>query len=323
MADRAGLHARRRWLLASLALAAGAGRTPALAAGTSPSAHPGLPQPRPTPGGVALVGLGPAAERPAVHFGALPVMVLGAPAGWTAVLGLPLAQPVGPLRLSVLAHAPAGRPASAPMADAAGSADSAGSAGSAGSAVGPAPREIVLDVQPHRYAEQRLTVAPRHVTLSPEDLARHERERVHQATVIATFSPPPEGSLRMAAPVPGPRSGSFGLRRVFNGQPRAPHSGMDTAAPTGTPVRAPLAGRVIDTGDYFFNGRTVWLDHGGGLLGMFCHLSAVDVAPGDRLAAGDRLGAVGATGRVTGPHLHWSVALNRAMVDPALFLDAA
>ena len=90
----------------------------------------------------------------------------------------------------------------------------------------------------------------------------------------------------------------------------------------GSPVTAPLPGRVIDTGDYFFNGKTVWIDHGAGLLTMVCHLSLIQVKVGDVLGAGDPVGAVGATGRVTGPHLHWSVSLNRAMVDPALFLPA-
>jgi murein DD-endopeptidase MepM/ murein hydrolase activator NlpD len=250
------------------------------------------------PGGVVRLPLGAAHSRPEALADGVPLLVLGGPAGWTALLGIPLSAPVGDASIELRA-------------------------------TGDPPRRVGYTIAPKRYAEQRLRVAPKTVELSPEDLARHHRERTHQQTVIATLSEAPAEwshqpeALRMLAPVPGPRSSSFGLRRVFNGQPRSPHSGMDIAAPTGTPVLAPLAARVVDTGDYFFNGHTVWLDHGGGLLCMVCHLSAIDVAVGDALQAGQRLGAVGATGRVTGPHLHWGVMLNRAMVDPALFVDGA
>ena len=250
------------------------------------------------PGGVVRLPLGAAPSRPEAAADGVPLLVLGDPAGWTVLLGIPLSAPVGEASIELRT---AGEP----------------------------PRYVGYTIAPKRYAEQRLRVAPKTVDLSPEDLARHHRERAHQQTVIATFSEAPAAwseqpeAMRMQAPVPGPRSSSFGLRRVFNGQPRSPHSGMDIAAPTGTPVLAPLAARVIDTGDYFFNGHTVWLDHGGGLLSMVCHLSVIDVAVGDALQAGQRLGAVGATGRVTGPHLHWGVMLNRTMVDPALFLGGA
>ena len=250
-----------------------------------------LPRARSVPGGVALVELGPALVAPQASVDGVPVLVSGRPGGWTAVVGIPLEAEPGERVLAVRREG--------------------------------APAESVrFAVSPVRYAEQRLKVAPGKVDLSPQDLARHEREREHSATVTATWSATAPETLRMQPPVPGRRSGSFGLRRVFNDQPRKPHGGMDIAAPTGTPVVAPAAGRVIDTGDYFFNGHTVWLDHGNGLLTMYCHLSRVDVKPGDVVATGERIGAVGATGRVTGPHLHWSVMLNRTMVDPALFLAA-
>jgi len=250
------------------------------------------------PGGVVRLPLGAAASRPQALADGVPVLVLGDAPAWTALVGVPLSA----------------RP---------------GEASFEWQVPGELARRITHTIEPKRYAEQRLKVAPKTVDLSPEDLARFQRERKHQQTVVATLSAVPARwdldpeAMRMQAPVPGPRSSSFGLRRVFNGQPRNPHSGMDIAAPTGTPVAAPLAARVIDTGNHFFNGNTVWLDHGGGLLSMVCHLSAIDVAVGDVVAAGDRVGAVGATGRVTGPHLHWGVMLNRAMVDPALFLDGA
>ncbi len=281
--------ARRRTALQALGLALLP--TPALLAQAA-TAEADWPQALAVPGGVARLALGPAHERPVVHAGDVPVLVLGDAGAWTAIAGIPLSAPVGQAHVTV--QATAGAPA----------------------------RRIGYRVAAKKYREQRLTVAPRTVDLAPEDLARHERERAHQQLVMATFSTPLPERLQMIQPVPGRRSSSFGLRRVFNGQARNPHSGMDIAAATGTPVVAPLAGRVIDVGDYFFNGGTVWLDHGGGLLSMYCHLSAVDCRTGDRLQAGDAFCRVGATGRVTGPHLHWGVMLNRTMVDPALFLPA-
>ncbi len=248
-----------------------------------------LPQQRLAPGGVARVALGASAEAPRVSFNGVPALVVKDGTQWTAVLGIALGAAPGRASLQVQRS---GEPEST----------------------------LSFVIKPWHYAEQRLTVAPGQVDLAKDDLARHERERAHNAQVIATFSDTPPASLQLRPPVPGPRSGSFGLRRVFNGQSRNPHSGMDIAAPQGTPVLAPAPGRVIDTGDYFFNGNTVWLDHGAGWLTMVCHLSAISVKVGDEVLAGTPIGAVGATGRATGPHLHWGVSLNRVMVDPALFL---
>jgi murein DD-endopeptidase MepM/ murein hydrolase activator NlpD len=181
-------------------------------------------------------------------------------------------------------------------------------------------RPLSFTIGPKQYAVQQLKVAPSQVNLSPEDEARvtRETEKVHAALAIFTADTP--ATLRLAQPVPGPRSSSFGLRRVFNGESRKPHSGMDIAAPTGTPVKVPLAGRVVDVGSYFFNGNNVIVDHGEGLMTMYCHLSKIRVEVGQQLKPGEVLGDVGATGRVTGPHLHWGVILNGSSVDPALFL---
>lgn len=262
-----------------------------LLAGLTGATHAGeWPVTRVTPGGIARISLGTAEQAPQVSFNGVPVMVLRDAAQWTALVGIPLAAQPGPAHLTV-EHA--GRPR----------------------------QELGFEIKPFRYAEQRLKVAPGQVDLSPEDSARYERERAHLQQVVATFSPNAPSSLQLQQPSSGRRSSSFGLRRVFNGQARTPHSGMDIAAGQGALVLAAADGVVIDSGNYFFNGNTLWLDHGSGLLTMYCHLSAIQVKVGDQVKAGAAIGKVGASGRATGPHLHWSVSLNRAMVDPLLFLE--
>lgn len=243
------------------------------------------------PGGVARIALGRAAEMPRARLGTERVLVMRDGAEWVALVGVALSAKPGS-KLIVEAERGGGL------------------------------ERFEIAVEHKAYAEQHLKVAPAHVDLSPEDLARHEREREHLARVLRTFSETPPATVAMVPPVQGPRSSSFGLRRVFNGQPRSPHNGMDIAAPTGTPVVAALAGQVIDAGDYFFAGRSVVLDHGQGLLTLYAHLSEIDAAVGASVAAATPIGKVGATGRVTGPHLHFSVYLNAVAVDPALFLPA-
>ncbi len=251
-----------------------------------------LPSEERVPGGIAILNLGTSsASVPVASYLGVPVMVMRQPgvsssAEWFAVVGLGLGAVPGPAKIELESGA-----------------------------------SIDFKIARKAYREQRLTVAPSMVDLSPEDLARYEREKTHIAALLSKPSPTLPDSFRMAAPTEGRQSSSFGLRRVFNGVSRNPHSGMDIAAATGTPFYSPLAGTVIDVGDYFFNGKTVWVDHGSGLLSMMCHLSKSGVQVGDQVQRGAKLGEVGATGRVTGPHLHWSVSLNRQMINPALFLD--
>lgn len=250
-----------------------------------------LPRESRVPGGIALIDLGTSDAPPGkVEFNGYGAPVVQSGQRWIAVVGIPLDTQPG-------AHAALLRPA-------------------AGS-----QRRIEFQVGDKRYEEQRLTVPNRrHVEPSPEDLERIASERTRIEAALGHFAADRMPAFVMRVPVEGRRSSSFGLRRFFNGQPRNPHTGMDIAAPTGTPVRSPAPGVVTDTGDYFFNGNTVFVDHGRGVVTMYCHLSRIDVKAGDPVDTGTQLGLVGATGRVTGPHLHWGVAVNRAMVDPALFL---
>lgn len=172
------------------------------------------------------------------------------------------------------------------------------------------------------YKAQYLTIKnKRHVEPDPEDIKRWRREKAKMTAAYKAWSEPAEAVTRFEMPAKGPFSSPFGLKRFFNKQPRNPHSGLDIAAPQGAPIVAPAAGVVVDTGNYFFNGNTVIIDHGFGLTTMYCHMSRIDVKIGDKVTTGISLGAIGKTGRVTGPHLHWSVSLNNTRIDPILLLN--
>jgi murein DD-endopeptidase MepM/ murein hydrolase activator NlpD len=167
------------------------------------------------------------------------------------------------------------------------------------------------------YPTTRLEVEDRFVALSPEDQARADREAAETSAIYDTFTPERFWSDAFDVPVRGAKDGrNFGHRRVFNDEPRAPHSGADLRAATGTPVLAANRGRVVLAKDLFFSGNAVYLDHGHGLYTTYLHLSKIDVAVGEMVERGQRLGLAGATGRVTGPHLHWGVRLLDARIDP-------
>jgi murein DD-endopeptidase MepM/ murein hydrolase activator NlpD len=257
----------------------------------TPAAAIDIPATAPVPGGVALVELPASATPPRASFNGKPVMVLPDGGAYAALVGLSLGIKPGTHRLVV-------RTAE--------------------------HDEITREfsVVAKQYETQHLTIKNKRM-VNPEkrDLERIGREQRRIREALATWNDAPPLTLRFELPVEGPLSSPFGLRRFFNQQPRKPHSGLDIAADEGTPIKAPAGGRVVDTGDFFFNGNTVFIDHGQGLVTMYCHLSRIDVQAGQQLQAGDVIGAVGKTGRVTGAHLHWGVSLNDARVDPTLFLE--
>lgn len=251
------------------------------------SAAQQLPRADQVPGGIALVELGVSADQPMprVRYQDRQISVLERNGQWLAMVGIALDTEAGTQVLQVN------------------------------------DGEIEFSVSPREYATQHLTISnKRQVNPNAQDMERITAERVRINKALASWSDNDPMNRAFIAPVNGERTSSFGLRRFFNGEPRNPHSGMDIDGNEGDPIVSPAAGTVVETGDFFFNGNTVFVDHGQGLVTMYCHLSRIDVTPGQLVQGGDTLGLVGSTGRVTGPHLHWSVSLNQAMVNPGLFL---
>ena len=242
---------------------------------------------KPVPGGVAVLDLGTGAQRPEAKYDGKPVLVIKEQDNWRAIVGIPLSVKPGTQTLSTNGQS------------------------------------LTFKVGNKKYPEQHITLKnQRQVNPNPDDLKRIENELAVQIKAYRTFSPNTPSNLLLDKPVNGPLSSKFGVRRFFNGEERNPHAGLDFAVPAGTPIKTPAAGKVILIGNYFFNGNTVFVDHGQGFISMFCHMSKIDAKLGQQLARGDVVGKVGSTGRATGPHMHWNVSLNDARVDPAIFIGA-
>lgn len=259
--------------------------------GATVQAAQGLPRESPVPGGIAIIPLFPDSEpAPEVRYENNRVMVLPHDGKWRAVVGLPLTVSPGPQVITTRNNQ------------------------------GLTEKYTFL-VHPKEYAEQRLKLKDRRmVDPTKADLIRIEREQKLMQSLFLSWTNESIASLQFQLPVHGRVSSIFGLRRYFNDQPRLPHSGIDIAAPIGTPVVAPLDGTVMETGNYFFNGKTVFINHGQGLISMFNHLNRVTVKSGVFVKQGQKLGEVGMSGRATGPHLHWTISLNNSRIDPALFI---
>jgi murein DD-endopeptidase MepM/ murein hydrolase activator NlpD len=244
----------------------------------------------PVPGGIAVISLPADADPVTARYRDRKILVTRNDGHYMAVIGLPLAARPGRHYLKVK--------------------NQQGQSQSIG-----------FQVEDKAYEEQHITITDkRKVNPEKRDMERITRESKQIKSALRHWSAQDDVIVTFQKPVEGPTSSPFGLRRFFNEQARNPHSGLDIAAAEGAPIHAPAPGTVLDTGEFFFNGNTVLLDHGQGLVTMYCHMSKIDVEPGQRVDSGDILGEVGMTGRVTGPHLHWGVSLNDARVDPLLFL---
>ncbi|MEQ1773311.1 MAG: peptidoglycan DD-metalloendopeptidase family protein [Burkholderiales bacterium] len=252
-----------------------------------------VPRHSPHPGGVAVVKIAEAdAQVSAVLFNGKRVLALRQAAGWFALVGLPLDTQPGKQTLQI----------------------------KAGDGAPGLAYDATFDVKAKNYPTQHLKISSRFIQPTAEDLKRIEREQLTIERAKNYWSGETPANFRLDIPATGRLSARFGLRRVLNGQEGSPHAGLDVAVGTGTPLRAAAAGRVIATGDYFYSGKSVFVDHGQGFITLYIHMSRIDVKENDGVERGTALGLSGATGRVTGPHLHWAVLLNGVYVDPALFL---
>ena len=254
-----------------------------------------LPQADPVPGGIAIIDLGKHYTKDtAVYFNKSRVLVQETlkdnQPHYQAVVGLPLKIKKGIHKIQLV--------------------------------TGKKKQSVDFRVYHKDYQTRHITIKnKRMVSPTKKDIERHYREKPLIVAALKQWTDTPNVNTEFTMPVDGPFSSPFGLRRIYNNQERIRrHTGLDIAAPTGTEIRSPAKGTVIRTGNYFFTGNTVFIDHGQGLVSMYCHLDKIEVQADQPLDQNQRIGTVGKTGRVSGAHLHWVVSLNNTKVDPKLFL---
>ena len=250
-----------------------------------------FPKHKPTPGGVCILPIAAAnSAKPQVSYQGKPVATVQHKGEWKAIVGIPLDATIGDHKVIVR------------------------------NPVNNRTIEHVCHVKYKKYRSQHIKLKNKsQVNPTGKKLERILREQKLKKNLKATFTHITP-ALDFIKPVKGRDNGRFGLKRFFNGEKRNPHSGMDIAAPTGRTIKATAAGKVLYTGNLFFSGNVVILDHGQGVLSLYAHMSKIIAKKGQLVQQGQSIGKVGKTGRATGPHLHWSVYLNGNVVDPALFL---
>ena len=222
-----------------------------------------------------------------MQFAGKPVLVQKNDGRWVAVVGLPLSLKPGTHELSVFSTV---------------------------------ARKSAFKVSGVLYPTQRLTIGDTSRVNPPAALQQQLIREKQQMTKAKQSWRTEFAAGQFQLPLSGRFSSQFGLVRIYNQTRRGRHSGLDIAAPTGIPVSSAAAGVVVEAGEFHFNGNSVFIDHGQGLVSLYSHLSEISVVTGQQLAAGELIGLVGQTGRVTGPHLHWSVGLNGTWVNPLLFI---
>ena len=244
------------------------------------------------PGGIAVINLDNTYTKSnKVFFNKKRVLVKQNKSGWQAFVGLPLKIKPGTHKISVI--------------------DMNG-----------IKKYNEFSVSDKAYETRHITINnKRMVSPTKKDIERHYKEKPLMLAALEKWSENSYVQTDFISPVDGRFSSIFGLKRIYNKQKRIRrHTGLDIAAPQGTNIKSPAKGIVIRTGSYFFTGNTVFIDHGQGLVTMYCHLNKTHVKAGQELAQGESIGTVGMTGRVSGPHLHWVVSLNNTKVDPKLFI---